>query len=64
MQLVGERYTVRVDKVPTQEEYEDTLEVERDLNKMIGKPNDSNKEVYDDLISLINTSSSVGNVAL
>ena len=53
MLLVEEGSTVRLDKVSVQEAYEDAPNDETDLDKKI---------VYEDLISLIKTSSVVGKV--
>ena len=52
-----------MDKIPTQEEYENALEGDDDLNKKIVKLSELNELAYEDLILLINTSSSVGKVA-
>ena len=52
-----------MDKIPTQEEYENALEGDDDLNKKIIKLGELNELAYEDLILSINTSSSVGKVA-
>ena len=52
-----------MDKIPAQEEYENALEGNDDLNKKIVKLGELNELAYEDLILLINTSSSVGKVA-
>ena len=49
-----------MDKIPTQDEYENALEFNTDLNKMIVKLGDLNELAYEDLILSINTSSKVG----
>ena len=51
-----------VDKIPTQDEYEEALKGNEDLDKQIIKLGELNKLVYEDLILSINTSSSVGKV--
>ena len=52
-----------VDKILTKEEYKSALEGDEDLNKKIVKLDELNELAYEDLILLINTSSSVGKVA-
>ena len=48
-----------VDKIPTQEKYESALEGDEDLDKKIVKLGELNELTYEDLVLLINTSSSV-----
>ena len=52
-----------VDKIPTQDEYENSLEGDMDLNKNITKLGESIELAYEDFILFINTSASVGKVA-
>ena len=52
-----------MDKIPTQDEYENVMEVDTDLDKNLVKLGKLNELAYKDLILLINTSSSVGKVA-
>ena len=52
-----------VDKIPTQEEYQDALKGNEDLNKTIKKLGELNKLAYEDFFLSINSSSSVGKVA-
>ena len=52
-----------VDKIPTQDEYENALEVDMDLNKKIIKLGELNELAYEDLILSINTSFSIGEIA-
>ena len=61
--LVGKRSKVRVDKVPTKEEYDDAPQDENDLNKKIVLLLNLNELAYEDLILSINISSTVGKVA-
>ena len=49
-----------MDKIPTQEEYEDALKDDTDLDKMIIKLGELNELVYEDLILYINTTYWVG----
>ena len=52
-----------VDKIPTQDEYENAMEGDTDLNKKIVKLGELNELAYEDLILSINTNSSVGKFA-
>ena len=52
-----------MDKIPTHDEYENSLEGNEEVNKKIVKLGELNKLVYDDFFLSINTSSSVGKVA-
>ena len=52
-----------VDKITTQDEYENTMEGDTDLDKKIVKLDELNELAYEDLILSINASSSVGKVA-
>ena len=52
-----------MDEIPTQDEYENSLESDMDLNKKMVKLGELNELAYEDLISLINTSSSAKKVA-
>ena len=49
-----------MDKIPTQDEYENAIEVDMDRNEQIIKLGKLNEHTYEDLILSINTSSSVG----
>ena len=49
-----------VDKIPIQEEYENTLKGDTDLNEKIVKLDEFNELVYENLTLSINTHSSVG----
>ena len=51
-----------MDKIPTQNEYENALEGDLDFNKKIIKLGELNEVASEDFILLINTSSSVGKV--
>ena len=53
----------RMDKILTQEEYENAQEGDMDLNKKIIKLGEFNKLVYEDLFFSIKTSFSNGKVA-
>ena len=57
--LVSTGTTPGVDKIPTQEEYENALEGDDDLDKKIVKLGELNEPAYEALILSINTSSSV-----
>ena len=61
--LVSTGATPGVEKIPTQKEYESALEGNEDLNKMIVKTGELNKLAYEDLILLINTTTSACKVA-
>ena len=61
--LVSTGTTPGVDKIPTQEEYENALEGNNNLYKTIVKLGELNELAYEDSILLINTSSSVSKVA-
>ena len=61
--LVSTGTTPGVDKIPMQKEYESALKGDGDLNRKIVKLGELNELAYEDLILLINTSSSVGKVA-
>ena len=52
-----------MDKIPTQEKYENALKGDDDLDKKIVKLGELNELAYKNLILSINTSSSVGKVA-
>ena len=52
-----------VDKIPTQDKYENALEGGMDLNKKIAKSGKLNELSYENLILSFNTSSSVVKVA-
>ena len=52
-----------IDKIPTQDEYENALEGDLNLIEKILKLGELNKLACEDLILSINTSSSVGKVA-
>ena len=60
--LVSTGTTHVVDKIPMQEEYQNALEGDEGLDKKIVKLGELNELAYEDLILLINTSSSVGKV--
>ena len=60
--LVITHTTPGVEKIPTQDEYESVLEGEEDLEKKIVKLGELNDLAHEDLILLINTSSSIGKV--
>ena len=60
--LVSTSTTPSVDKILTQDKYESALDGDEDLNKKIVKLSELNELAYEDLILLINTSSSVGKV--
>ena len=53
-----------MDKSPTQDEYESALEGDGDLDKKFVKLGELNKFACEDLILLMNTSSSVGKVVI
>ena len=61
--LVSTSTTLGVDKIHMQGEYESALGGNEDLNKKIVKLGELNELMCEDLILLINTSSSVGKVA-
>ena len=61
--LVSTGTTPGVDKIPTQEEYDEALEGNNNLDKRIVKLGELNELAYEDLILSINTNSSVGKVA-
>ena len=61
--LVSIGTTPGVNKIPTQEEFENALEGNEDLNKKIVKLGELNELAYEDLILSINTSSFIGKVA-
>ena len=61
--LVSTGTTPGVDKIPTQEEYDEALEGDDDLDKKIVKLGELNELAYEDLILSINTNSSMGKVA-
>ena len=52
-----------MDKIPTQDKYENALERGMGLHKKIRELGELNEVVYEDLILLINTSSYVGKLA-
>ena len=52
-----------MDKIPTQDEYENAMEGDADLNKKVVVLGELSELAYDDLIFLINTSFSVEKVA-
>ena len=60
--LVSSRSMLGMDKIPTQDKYENALIGNIDLDKKILKLSELNKLAYEDLILSINTSSSVGKV--
>ena len=53
-----------MDKIATQDEYKNAIEVDMDLDKKIIKLGELNELLYEDLILSINPSSSVGKVDL
>ena len=53
-----------MDEIPTQDEYKNALKGDTDLNKKITKLGELNELAYEDVISSINTSSSIGKVAI
>ena len=61
--LVSTGTTPGMDKIPTQEEYNSMLEGDDDLKKKIVKFGELNEFAHENLISSINTNSSVGKVA-
>ena len=61
--LASSGSTSSMDKIPTQDKYENALEGDMDLNQKIIKLGELNKLVYEDLILSVNNSSSVGKVA-
>ena len=61
--LVSRRSMSGMDKIPTQDEYKNAVEVNTDLNNKIIKLGELNKLAYEALILSINTSSSVGKEA-
>ena len=61
--LVSNGSTSGLDKIPTQDEYNNALEGDTDLNKMIIKLAELNELAHEDLILSINTSFSVGKAA-
>ena len=60
---VGNGFTVGVDKIPMQSEFERALEGSTDLDKKVVKLGELNKLTYEDLILLINKDSSIEKVA-
>ena len=52
-----------IDKIPTQNKYENSLEGEMDLNKKIVKLNELDQLAYEDIILLINTGPYIGKMA-
>ena len=61
--LVSNGSTSGVDKIPTQDEYKNALEVDIDLEKKIIKLGELNELACEDLILSTNTRFSVGKVA-
>ena len=60
--LVSNRCAVWVDKIPMQDEYDDVLDDDTDLDKIVIELGELNELSYNVLIFTINNNSSVGNV--